>query len=196
MHQADSLFRSQDAGKTWQVVFPPDRPHCQRGVIAPEVKDIHFSPNYGQDQTLYMVTQDENGLYLLALLTAAYLDAQLRQRQLLRAFMGASAAAGATPVLVVKSTPHRQARAQDDLSRPSTAPIGRQDQEWTTVSAAVDWAAAAAGGQAIYACSCVLAVNQRVWIFLLPLRRRRRNVGVHAVASAPFVLTSHPSRGK
>lgn len=56
VHQASSLFESQDAGETWGVVFPPDRPHCQPGVVAPTVDSYKLSSTFGQDHTLYVVT--------------------------------------------------------------------------------------------------------------------------------------------
>ena len=60
VHQASSLFRSQDAGETWEVVFPRDRPHCQPGVLAPTADSYKLSSNFGQDHTLYMVTTGPN----------------------------------------------------------------------------------------------------------------------------------------
>ena len=58
VHQASSLFRSQDAGETWEVVFPRDRPHCEPGVLAPTADSYKLSSNFGQDHTIYMVTTD------------------------------------------------------------------------------------------------------------------------------------------
>ena len=60
VHQASSLFRSQNAGETWEVVFPSDRPHCQPGVLAPTADSYKLSSNFGQDHTLYMVTTGPN----------------------------------------------------------------------------------------------------------------------------------------
>ena len=56
VHQTGSLFESQDAGETWSVVFPPDRPHCQPGVVAPTVDSYKLSSSFGRDHTLYAVT--------------------------------------------------------------------------------------------------------------------------------------------
>ena len=60
VHQASSLFKSQDAGESWAVVFPRDRPHCQPGVLAPTADSYKLSSNFGQDHTLYMVTTGPN----------------------------------------------------------------------------------------------------------------------------------------
>lgn len=133
VHQANSLFKSQDGGNMWQVVFPPDRPHCQLGVVAPEVKDFHLSPNYGHDQTLYMVTQDENGLYLLVSADgSATWTRQLRQSSYFELLWVLPAAAGTMPVL------GRQSR-DGNISVSSQPRMSRQDQEWMTFLPRVDW---------------------------------------------------------
>lgn len=65
VHQANSLFKSLDAGTTWQPVFPPDPPYCQVGTSTPEAGDFLLSPNFGQDHTIYLVSQDESNHNLL-----------------------------------------------------------------------------------------------------------------------------------
>ena len=146
VHQANSLFKSQDAGNTWQVVFPLDRPHCQPGVIAPEVKDFQLSPNYGQDQTLYMVTQDENGLYLLVSADGGVTwTLQLQLGYYFSLLMVLPRASGATSVLDRLSqhdiNEARETRIDLDAS-PSSPHLLGQDQEWTTFLPWVDWTAA------------------------------------------------------
>jgi photosystem II stability/assembly factor-like uncharacterized protein len=55
-----SLFMSQDAGTTWQAIFPPGGPYCGNsdfGTIYPQ-----FSPDFPEDPTIYAATTG-GGLY-------------------------------------------------------------------------------------------------------------------------------------
>jgi hypothetical protein len=140
VQQSGSFFRSRDAGETWQVVFPPDRPHCQGGVVAPMVYEYVLSPNYDQNHTIYMVGTEVDGsirrLYVSGDDGATW-TSLLRSRSLyVYAVLQAIAGNGAT----------RESRS--NLASPGSHPrsiesyIVRQEPTWTTYVPRVAWTAA------------------------------------------------------
>ncbi len=138
VQQASSFFTSRDAGETWQVVFPPDRPHCQGGVVAPRVDNYVLSPNYGQDHTIFMVAHGNNpypylyisvddGATWTPLLTNRYVE-------LLTVL----------PAVAGQSAPEQgAAQATPASSRQlSAGPLAaRAKSDWTTFLPLVNWAA-------------------------------------------------------
>jgi len=51
-----SLQKSEDGGRTWQYLYPPDEPPCEyhyNGVLR-----VHLSPDYPSDRTVYIDASD------------------------------------------------------------------------------------------------------------------------------------------
>ena len=137
VRQANSLFKSLDAGNTWLPVFPPNPPYCQGGTGTLEAGDFLLSPNFGQDETLYLVATNEVGTYLLASSDGgATWTQQLQQSIHFTLVSVLPIETGAMSVL------DRQTR---DSNAPDAAQLrmSGQDQEWKTFVPRVDRSAPA-----------------------------------------------------
>ena len=147
VHQASSLFRSQDAGETWDVVFPPDRPHCQPGVVAPTVDSYKLSSTFGQDHTIYAVTTDpsDNDHRLLVSsdggATWTFQSSVSRSTSLLWVLPAAAGSNDVEEVHAVAPGPLPTA-PESASSSPSASRAIAPNSDWTTYLPLVDWTAA------------------------------------------------------
>lgn len=147
VHQASSLFRSQDAGGTWDVIFPRDRPHCQPGVLAPTADSYKLSSTFGQDHTIYMVTtfpSDNDHRLLVSSDGGATWTFQSRVSRSTSLLWVLPAAAGSTGGNEVQSVaPNPLPTALDGAGSfagayRATVP----ESQWTTFLPRVDWTTA------------------------------------------------------
>ncbi len=146
VHQASSLFESQDAGETWSVVFPPDRPHCQPGVVAPTVDSYKLSSSFGRDHTLYAVTTGPSNDHRLLVsgdggATWTFQSNVSRSTSLLWVL---PAAAGSNARKRFRPTPAVRSRKRwtDVGWSQGTSRATVLDNNWTIFLPRVDWTAA------------------------------------------------------
>lgn len=144
VQQARSLFRSQDAGETWAVLFPRDQPHCQPGMLAPTVDSYKLSTDFGQDHTIYMTTTgpDEDH-HLLVSSDGGATWTQLLSRDYHFSLLGVfPRVVEATSVLDRSSWNNiswaREAEAYYDTP-PARLNVPGHNQEWLTFLPRIDW---------------------------------------------------------
>ena len=146
VHQASSLFESQDAGETWSVVFPPDRPHCQPGVVAPTVDSYKLSSTFGQDHTLYAVTTGTSNDHRLLVsgdggATWTFQSNVSRSTSLLWVLPAAARSNAGEEIQANARSP--LPKALEDVGwSPGTSRATVPDNNWTIFLPRVDWTAA------------------------------------------------------
>lgn len=147
VHQASSLFRSQNAGETWDVMFPRDRPHCEPGVLAPTADSYKLSSNFAQDHTIYMVTTDtsDNDHRLLVSsdggATWTFQSSVSRSTSLLWVLPAAAGSTAGNEVQSVALNPlpaAMEGASSSSGAYRATAP----ESQWTTFLPRVAWTAA------------------------------------------------------
>lgn len=136
VQQSGSFFRSRDAGQTWQVVFPPDRPHCQGGVVAPLVAQFVLSPNYDQDHTIYMVSS--TGDYRLSVSdNDGETWTPLLRNRLLHVYAVLSTPAASSSTSASRDQPGRVSSGPRVVRQHAAEP----DSSWNVFLPRVDWTA-------------------------------------------------------
>ncbi len=146
VHQASSLFESQDAGETWSVVFPPDRPHCQPGVVAPTVDSYKLSSSFGRDHTLYAVTTGPSNDHRLLVSgdggATWTLQSNVSRSTSLLWVLPAAAGSNAREEVQANARSPLPKALEDVGWSPSSSRAPVLDSNWTIFLPQVDWTAA------------------------------------------------------